>query len=170
MATKQEAKDWLKKLGVDPDNLIKALTANEESDIAIPAGVFLTEQQLTERDNNNLANGKKVGEKDIIGILNKEIKSVFGVELNTDRIGKSLEGLQTHLAKNSGEEKIQQLTKQVQDLSNDKTALSEEVNTYKACLTLFIRHKKSHLLGGYKNVVLLLFCAVEVWHFLSGCN
>lgn len=115
MALKQDAKDKLKALGLDPDKLIEAAKAEAEVDVEVPADVTVIKTtDLETRDANKLAEGKKLGEKDgetkgkelaakqfkrklnIADTVPNDIDKV--IEAANEQLGKGDEGLKTQVA------------------------------------------------------------------------
>ena len=120
----QSDKDKLKLLGLDPEKLITAVTAEAETAITIPTGQFLTDDQLTQRDSVKLEEGKRTGveegKKAGFEIAHKTLIDKFGLKdvKKTDDTTKITEALSATLS--AGDEGLK---KQVNDLLKDKETL-----------------------------------------------
>lgn len=124
----QADKDKLKALGLDPDKLISAVTAETETSITIPEGQILSESDLTARDEQTKksvkseyeANGKKIG----FEIANKTIIDKFGLKdvTKSDEPSKIADALNTVIAGGDTD-----LKKRVDDLIKDKDTLSQQL-------------------------------------------
>jgi len=81
---KQEAKEALKLLGLNVDELIEAVKAEEEKEITIPKSQLFTEETLTARDANKITEGKKLGVEEGkragFDIANKLMIDQFGLK------------------------------------------------------------------------------------------
>lgn len=84
MALKAADKDKLKALGFDVEKLIAAITAEAETDYAVPEGTILTDAQLQSRDGAKVDEGKRlgegVGEQKGKELAAKALKRKFGIE------------------------------------------------------------------------------------------
>jgi len=124
----QAQKDRLKELGFNVDELITAITSENETDIAIPNGTLFTDELLTSRDTNNFTEGKKLGvtegKKAGFEIANKTIIEKFGLKdvTKNDEPNKILDILNSQFSK--GDEGLQG---QIKALQADKTELENKV-------------------------------------------
>lgn len=124
---KQADKDKLKALGIDPDKLIDAVKAEAEVDVTVPTDVtVIANADLTTRDANKIAEGKKIGEaegeKKGRELSAKAFKKKFSLDENLPNDPeKIVEAVNVHLAK--GDEALKQ---QVAGLMKDKETLLAE--------------------------------------------
>ncbi len=130
MALKQDAKDKLKSVfKLDIDKLIAAAIATEEVDLVLPADVtVLTAADLTTRDENMKAVGKKEGET-IGETKGKEVtvkKIAKKMALDETLIGNDIDKLEAEVQKKfkAGDAGLQE---QVNALIADKERLTGEV-------------------------------------------
>jgi hypothetical protein len=122
MLNKQDT-DRLKELGIDVDALVKAHTATDEVSITIPSGKFLTDEQLTERDENIGLQREKVGESKAVSIAKAELKK-RGVEVKGERWGDIVNELNDAINKDK-DAKVSQLQEQ-------NNLLLKDVETFKS--------------------------------------
>lgn len=127
MSLKKQAADKLKTVfGLDVDKLIAAITAQEEQDFEIPEVTVLTAQQLTERDNVKVGEGKKLGESEAKATLVKELGKRLNAEFKSERLG-DLANEITTFANKSKDDQVKLLQDQVNALLADKTQLTGKI-------------------------------------------
>lgn len=125
---RQEDKDKLKSFGFDVDKLEAAVKSETGTEIVIPAGSFFTDETLSSRDSNKIAEGKVIGisEGKNAGfeIANKLLIEKFGLKevKKSDEPNKIAEALQVQLGK--GDEGLKG---QIQELLKDKQTLSDTI-------------------------------------------
>lgn len=134
---KQTQKDELKKIGIDIDAVFAAYSDAAEKDITIPAGEFLTADQLAARDTNTktegIKEGKKEGEKAALTIAIAEINKNTGLAIDAakiERFGDLGKALKDELHKTS-DDKTKQIAEQNRLLIADKEMLTSELATAK---------------------------------------
>ncbi|MBK7885480.1 MAG: hypothetical protein IPJ81_18070 [Chitinophagaceae bacterium] len=129
MALKADAKEKIKKFGLDVDKLIAAIKDDNEVDVEIPEMEVMKKEDLEARDNNKIAEGKKLGEKEGESkgkeLAAKAFRKKFALE---DTVGndvdKVVEAVNTKLA--TGDEGLK---KQIELLQKDKETLQSEKTT-----------------------------------------
>lgn len=131
MSLPKEAKEKIKKLGLDVDKLIEAITAEAETPYDVPDVVALSPDELTARDNNMKKEGAKDAEPAVRKTLINELGKKLNIEIKSERIGDVVAEIQTFANKNS-DEKVGLLQKQVEALTADKTNLSQTLEQEKA--------------------------------------
>lgn len=129
---KKEQKDRIKALGLDLDAIIAAHNDAAEVDITLPEGQIFTDAELATRDGVQKTAGK--GEEGIAAraALIAEVKNRLNIEVAGDRIGDIVKAIGTELAKQTPDEKVRQLTDQVNRLTTTKTNLEKERDTFKS--------------------------------------
>lgn len=127
MPLTQANKEELKTLGIDPEALIAAITGAEEKAVTIPKGTVLSDQQLTERDNQNIKTGKKEGEKEATKIALAELTK-NGLEVKGERWSDIATDIKGQISKDT-DTKVKtyqdQNTALIADVAKFKTAAEE---------------------------------------------
>jgi predicted aspartyl protease len=83
----KQAQDWLKANKIDIDALVKAHTSEDETEVTLPTGKVLTDEQLAERDSNVKLAAIKEGEDKAIEIAKSELKKKGGFDIAGNRWG-----------------------------------------------------------------------------------
>jgi len=126
----KQAMDWLKANKIDVDALVKAHTAEEETEVTLPTGKILTDEQLTERDSNVKLAAIKEGEDKAIEIAKSELKK-RGLEVQGSRWGDIVNEVNEKINKDK-DGKLQQLQEQnsllLKDNEKYKNEATEAVN------------------------------------------
>lgn len=123
----QANKDILKAFGIDYNALEAAIKSETETEITLPTGTLLTDEQLASRDTESEKRGKKAGEeigkKTGFEIAHKLVIEKFGLKdvQKTDETTKVIEALYATVA--TGDTGLK---KQVEDLLRDKEQLAKE--------------------------------------------
>jgi hypothetical protein len=123
---KQTQKDQLKAMGFDVEAIINAAKADTEVDITIPAGTFLTDEQLTIRDGEKLKEGTITGKSEAFGIAKKELGKA-GFEVKSERFGDLANELKGLISKDA-DSKYKTLEEQNAALIADKQTLSGKLS------------------------------------------
>ncbi|WP_298391124.1 hypothetical protein [Hydrotalea sp.] len=135
MSLKKEAAEKLKSvLGIDIDKLVAAITAQDEQDFTVPDVVVLSQQQLTERDNVKLTEGKKLGESEAKATLVKELGKRLNAEFKSERLGDLANEIST-FANKSKDDQVKLLQDQVNALLADKTTLANQLQEKETAIT-----------------------------------
>ena len=115
-------KNKLKKLGIDPDALVSAISDEKEIDITIPDGEFFSEQDLKTRDSAKYEEGKQAGEEMSV----KAIKKAKNIDAPGKTVLALVEHLETKMQANESDTVVK-LRTSITDLEREKTSLSEQI-------------------------------------------
>lgn len=128
--TKEDIEKIAALIKVDAKEFADAISATEEKKVTIPELLSFTPDEITQRDNNKLIEGKKEGQKagETIGkeLAVKELKKEFGVEFDGKDLAKLTETVKTQLAK--GDEGLKDQVKVLQKALTEKDAAIEQAN------------------------------------------
>lgn len=129
---KTDIENWLKKYGVDPEAVTKALTTDEDVEITLPDGDIYTEDKINELKTNV----KKGHEKAYSEILGKQLNAEHELGLSvTDakdltKVMAAMEAKGEKKGTRTPNEKVQELESSLEKLRNQLKEKDGEVSTW----------------------------------------